>query len=521
VKGFSQKFADRITGVLSGLDRVVFRGTIRQLAHCQGLESYLATKGVLLRDFPQHAQKMSERLKDGVKEAVASVGRPALYLTSPRASKEDIAREIAARDGVTEGTIALLSAVEPCQSFVVYRNRSEKLIELRSTVRKCLHFYRYFIDPEVGFGHARIQSWFPFRVQICLNGREWLARQMDRAGIGYERRDNCFTHLDDASRAQKLMDAQLRTDWPRLLDRLFRELNPAHDEMFGDFRAPYYWSTYQSEWATDFVFRDASSLAQLYPRWVRHAISTFGSRDVLRFLGRKVPAHRTAHQNFAGEVVSDLKQRPEGVRIKHQVNGNSIKAYDKQGSVLRIETTITNPKDFKAFRPKEGDESGAKAWRRLRKGVADFHRLCEVSHAANARYADALTNVDDGPAFGEILAPLCRPVQKWNRRFRGLRPWDDTDRDLLRVLARGEFALQGLRNRDLRRLLYEEAQTKQDIKRSSASISRRLRLLRAHGLLQRIPRTHRYRLTPLGHSLVCALTAADEANAAELAKLAA
>lgn len=519
---FFQKYADRIIGSVSGLDRVVFRGTIRQLAHCEGLQSYVDFRGLLLKEFGRHAETISNRLKDGVKAAVEAAGRPNLYLESPKESKEDIAREIAERDGVREGTIALLACVEPCRSFVVYRSRSEKTIELRSVWRKCLFLYRYFIDPEVGFGHARIQSWFPFYVQIGLNGREWLGRQMDREGIGYCRRDNCFTHIDDVGRAQELMKEQLQVDWPALLGRLHRELNPVHDELFGSFSAPYYWSTYQSEWATDILFRDSRNLAELYPRWIRHGISTFGSRDVLRFLGRKVPAHRTAHHKFTGEVVTDLKQRPEGVRLKHRVNGNSIKLYDKQGSVLRVETTINKPADFKVYRPKEGDEGGPKSWRKMRQGVADFHRRCQVSHAANRRYLQALAAVDDNTSFGELMARVCKPVHKGGRRFRALRPWEAPDLQLLRMLGRGEFAINGFRNADLRNLLYEsEAPKGREARRRSAATSRRLRLLRAHGLIRKVPRTHRYQLTQLGHSLVGVQRAAHDASAEKLIQMAA
>jgi len=522
VESFFQKYADRIIGSVSGLDRVVFRGTIRQLAHCEGLQSYLDVHGLLLKEFGRHAETVSSRVKDGVKAAVEAAGRPVRYLASPKQSKEDIAREIAERDGVSEGTIALLTCVEPCRSFVVYRSRSEKRIELRSVWRKCLFLYRYFIDPEVGFGHARIQSWFPFYVQVGLNGREWLGRQMDREGIGYCRRDNCFTHIDDVGRARELLKEQLRTDWPALLGRLHRELNPVHDEMFGSFRAPYYWSTYQSEWASDVMFRDAQSLAELYGRWIRHGISTFGSRDVLRFLGRKVPAHRTAHQKFTGEVVSDLKQRPEGVRLKHRVKGNSIKLYDKQGSVLRVETTINEPGDFKVYRPKEGDEGGPKEWRKMRQGIADLHRRCEVSNAANERYLEALAVVDEDTALGELLDDACKPVRKWGRRFRALRPWEAGDLELLQAIGRGEFAINGFRNAGLRRLLYEtEPRTGREARRRSAATSRRLRLFRAHGLIRKVPRTHRYQLTRLGRSLASALRAAHEASTAKLMQMAA
>ena len=190
------------------------------------------------------------------------------------------------------------------------------------------------MDPIFGFMHARIQSWFPFNVQVYVNGREWLAVEMDKAGIQYRRRENCFTWVEDAHAAQQLLDEQLKTNWPHILNRLSRFVNPLQDKLFPPSGLDYYWSVYSSEWATDVTFRNSSSLAEIYPALVHHAITNFSSPDVMRFLGKRI---RT---DFSGEVVSRFRDRPEGLRIKHALDLNSVKLYDKQGSVLRVETTI-------------------------------------------------------------------------------------------------------------------------------------------------------------------------------------
>ena len=309
------------------------------------------------------------------------VGRSSL--PSSHVRKEDTARAIAEQDGVTEGTIALLTCVEPCKSYEIYKNRETKKLELKPRLRKCLFLYPYFIHPEFGFMHARIQSWFPFGIQMCINGREWLARQMDRQGMEYQRKENCFVWLQKPALAQKLMQKQLRLGWGRTLGRIASELNPAHAAMLAPWTLEYYWSAYQSEWATDVMFRNAESLARIYPHLVQHGMQTFSSPDVMRFLGKKVPAHGRSHGHFKGEVVSDLKHRPEGIRIKHRMNQNSIKLYDKQGSVLRFETTLNDPYEFKVFRSKEGDPKGKRTWRSLRRGAADLHRRAQVSQRAN------------------------------------------------------------------------------------------------------------------------------------------
>jgi hypothetical protein len=229
---------------------------------------------------------------------------------------------------------------------------------------------------------------------------------MDAAGIGYLQRDNCFTWLEHPEPAQRLLDQQLQATWPALLQDIARSLNPAHEAMFQACPVEYYWSTYQSEWATDILFRDAPSLARLYPKLVHHGLTTFLSPDVMRFLGRKIPPSNKLPPRLEAEVVSNTKVRPEGMRIKHRLGQNSIKMYDKQGSVLRVETTINDPADFKSFRTPEGKPDAAPAWHGMRKGIADLHRRAETSQACNDRYLRALASVEDTTSLGELTARL-------------------------------------------------------------------------------------------------------------------
>jgi len=269
------------------------------------------------------------------------------------------------------------------------------------------------------------------------------------------------------------------------------------------------------------MFRDEAALSRLYPTLIHHGITTFQSPDILRFLGRKVRADGKVPMTFQGEATSSLKLRPEGVRIKHTVNGNSVKMYNKQGSVLRIETTINNPQDFKVYRPKHSDENVLE-WQPMRKGIADLHRRAQVSQASNNRYAEALASTSEKTPLKVLADSICQPTEFEGWRARAINPWDDKDGVLLEAISRGEFAVNGLRNRDLQRLLYtDEPTTPADKRKRSAAISRQLRLLRAHGLLQKVSRTHRYVLTEKGRTTVTALTTARNASTESLTKLAA
>jgi hypothetical protein len=523
---FTTKYADRLVGTLSGFDRLVFRGTLRRLSFVEGLQVYLSQRKVLLKEFGAHAQAVTERIKQAAQAAAQAGEMPVQYLGSAQTSKEEVARQIARERGVTQGPVCLLTCVEPFVGFDIYRNAQKKRLELVSRYRKCLHYYWYEIHPECGFLNIRLRTWFPFDVQICLNGREWLARQLDAAGLPYERHDNCFTDVADFAQAQAVLDAQLRTDWPTLLEGLAQKINPLRAELFGDFCPGYYWTTYQSEWATDLVFADPDSLRRLYPLLVRHGMTTLGSGDVLRFLGRQVPAQGAVPGTIRAAVSSDVKSRPEGVRIKHRVNSNSVKVYDKaytaDRAVLRAETTLNDVSDLRVYRPKEGGPEEEKEWRPLRKGVADLQRRAQVSQAANARYLEALTSVDDGATLEERLGRVTAPATWHGKRVRALQPFAAADMALLEAVSRGEFTLNGLRNRDLRPLLYgdESAVPPEEVRRRAGRITRQLRLLRAHGLLQKVPHTHRYQVTAQGREIITALLTARHTPVAQLAKAA-
>lgn len=523
MKSFIQKHDKDVMGSLSGFDRLVFRGTLRRLSFSEGMSMYLSFAKVLLKDFAKHVIEVTTRIKAASLALAGRTLRPVKYLQSSQIHKDDLAREIAARDNISEGLICVLSCVEPCRSFEIYRNKEAKILELQPRFRKCLHIYHYFFHPQFGFMSARIQTWFPLTIQVCLNGRQWLSRQMDRQAMAYQQRGNCFTWIEDLSRAQELMDSLLRCSWSSFLDEIAEQLNPIHRELFGEFKLQYYWSVHQSEWATDILFKDSDKLAEIYPHLLRHGMSTFASPDVMRFLGRNIPPNRDVPPAFKGEVVTHLKKRPEGIRIKHWVGTNHIKLYDKQGSNLRVETTINDPHDFKVFRPKEGDSAGKSDWRILRKGVADLHRRAQVSDAANKRYLQALSCANDTTSLGTLTDKLCRPTNWKGKRVRPLNPYAPDDIALLKAVARGEFNVNGFRNRHLRNLLYSPHQqlTQKQKRCQAAAVTRKIRLLRAHGLIKKVQKTNRYLLTTNGYKAITALIAALNASSESLIKSAA
>src|SRR5262245_51336777 len=340
---FLERYQDRISGVLSGFDRLLFRGCLRSICHVGGMDRFLSSQRVLYKDFAAYVGRRSEQMKQHAETVAQRAGRPLRYLASAEESKEDLARKIMAEDRVKDGLVCVLTCVEPCQTFSIRKNRDRKLLQLVAERRKCLHVYFYYVDREFGLFHIRLQTWLPFPMQICLNGREYLARQLTKEKIAHEQRDNCFAHIDDLPRAQAILDRLVKKKWCRCLQALARRHNPLVGAKSGLCLRDYYWTLRQGEWATDVMFK-ATALQEIYPTLVQHAILQFSCQHVLRFLGRQTNAR------FNGEVWSELKHRPEGICVKHWVEENSIKMYDKQCSILRIETTINNPRRFKVRR---------------------------------------------------------------------------------------------------------------------------------------------------------------------------
>jgi hypothetical protein len=520
MKSFLQRFGSLVLGILHGFDRLRFRGSKRLLCNPGGVSSFLWQSQVQLKDYKSFAKETTVELCKAIETEAKQAGIYE-YLNNSQESKEETALRLAAEHGRDRGLIAVLGCVEPCQTVQVRGNRQTKQLEIRIEPSKCLHYYHYYLDPDYGLRYTRLQSWFPFTMHVGLNGRDWLARQMTNAGLGYQQKDNCFTWVEDFGVAQQLLDRQLTTDWAALLDGWAAQSHPWLPQLVVP-PVPYYWSVQEGEYATDIAFRTPEDLQRLYPRLVNYATGPLQCTDVLRFMGYRVTKSGQVPRNFAGEVVTTIKELVEGTCVKHRVLQNSLKMYDKFGQVLRLENLLINVRDFKVFRMREGDSDGPMEYLRLRKGVADMHRRAELGQKINERYAAAMATVEESVPLGELARDLGKTTTWKGRSVRALNPLAPADVELLEAISRGEFLLNGFRNRDLRALLIADAasSSREEAKRQAAKVTRLLRLLRAHGVITKVPKTHRYQVSPDGRSKVTALLAARQANTEQLLKAA-
>ena len=151
-------YRDKIMGAISGLDRIRFRGTLRWLASERGLSTFMNHARILLKDFSGWVNGLTAQVRESCESRAKDLGIEVRYLMSSGVDKDKLARQIAADKRITEGSICLLSVVEPCIAPMVKGNKASKKLELVMASRKCVFVYHYFNDPVFGFGHVRIQS---------------------------------------------------------------------------------------------------------------------------------------------------------------------------------------------------------------------------------------------------------------------------------------------------------------------------------------------------------------------------
>lgn len=491
MKDFLDKHRDLIVGTLSCPDRIILKGYLRSLTYAEGMERFLSSRGVLIKDFGKFVEEHSDRVKLHAQQMATDARVPYEYLQGHE-RKEQRARAIAGARRIREGLVCVFSALEPCQSFKIVRGkRRPRLVRAR---RKCLSLYYYFLDPKLGLIHVRIQTWFPFTIQIYLNGHEWLARRMDAENLGYIRAGNAFTWLANPERAQVLADEFSRSYWLLPLHDLALKVNPLLKDLFRNL--DYYWVIDQAEHATDILFRDRKSLQAVFPHLLRYATVAFSAEDILRFFGH------SRVQRWAANDTTDVKRTVYGARIKHRIHGNWLKMYDKRGSVLRIETVINQPKHFRIRRLGKDHGQVVQGWFPMAKRVTNLEHYAHVARAANHRYLDSLAAVASPAQAQSTLHRIAEPAVHKGRRIRGFNPAAKTDVAIFRAVIRGEHAIQGLRNVDLRKALELPCGKSPASRKASSWASRVLRRMHVHGLVAKVPRSRRWRPTKAGLSFM-------------------
>jgi hypothetical protein len=481
----TERRSDRIAGVLACYDRMLIQGTLPGLCYAEGMTGYLYTHQVRIFDYPRWAQPLREALRENAERLAAQNGLEIEFIRRPKSfRKEDKIHQVLQQRGEHPGLVWIFSTMEPCSTYRPWHDKTTGKTYLRPDEGKCLHYYFYFIDEELGLCYVRVPTWCPFRLQIYLNGHHRLACRLKRKQIGHTRLDNAFLQIEDFERTQKIAD-----DWP--VEKLHRKLDEWADlycPVIRQFGVRYHWSLEQVEFSTDLLFRRPEDLQAIYGPLTRTAIHTVKPDNVATFLGRKLSPL------YQGEIGNRFNTRIEGIRIKHTMGPVSLKMYDKFGLILRIETTVNDVSFFPHYRTVEQrDGRTVTQWARMKKSIYSLPALREALQAANRRYLEFLSTLDD-PSTGIVrLQKVSEPVRDQERLYPGLNFFSVADQSLIETLARGEFNLRGFQNKSLRTHLREK---------TSGQVSRLLKRLRLHGLAKKVGHTYRYYLTSLGKYII-------------------
>ena len=480
----TERFAPQIAGTLCCWDRVLIFGTLPKICYAEGMTSYLYERKIRIFDYPKFAEPFRNKLRENAERLAAEHGLPIEFLRKRHLRKEDRVQEILAQRGDDPGLVCILSAMEPCSTYKPWHNKQTGKTYLLPEEGKCLHYYFYFIDEELGLGYVRVPTWLPCRLQVYFNGHNWLAKVLRKRGITFRLLDNAFVEIADWGRAQQIANGLEVQRLHRRLDELARRFCPIHR----DFGLAYHWSVDQCEYATDIVFRQQADLAALYGNLTRTAIHTVQPDTIATFLGRKLKTQ------YEGEVGNRFDTRIEGTRIKHTMGPVAVKLYDKFGLILRIETTVNDLTFFKHYREVEHrDGTRETKWASMQKTIYSMPALRELLAAANRRYLEFLSTIDDPRNGRGKLDQLSEPVQHEGRSYRGFNLFHTGDETLFRALARGEFNISGVQNKNLRPLLPGK---------SSGQISRLLKCLRLHGLIKKVAHAYKYHLTSFGKEVI-------------------
>ena len=489
---------DKIKGVLTGFDRIIINGFNRQLNNNRQFLFYLIQNNCKLKDFKDFAEEHTKSLCEHIDKIVSDENRPTYYIQSSKINKDEIARNLFNENPIDNGLVCAISTMEVCDTMTVKGNKKSQKLEITRRTTKCKYYYLYMIDETFGWMYFKIQTWFPFNVQIYINGREYICKGLDKEGIKYERYNNSLVDIDNIQRAQEISDHLQNMNLERKFDGLAKKyvnLLPRFEEKLGH---GYFWTVFECEYATDIMFNNRQDLENIFPSLVEKAFFTFKCDDIMSFFGRKLD------WKFQGEIVSDSRKRYQGFRIKHKMKSNQVKMYDKY-SCLRIETTINDPHEFKVWKVNYDENTGdiiqdSGHWIPMGKSISNLYRYAEVSKATNNRYINALPNPVDTITPIKSIENVSKTIIVNEKKISGFNILSKETTNLFEILASGDFIVNGITNKTLRKRLFKDEDFESLKIRNKTT--RLLNKLKQHGILKKVNNSSKYYITVDGRKIL-------------------
>ena len=469
-------------------DRIIINGYILQLCNYRQFLFYLIQNSIKLKDFDKFALSQTESLCNHIDKYIKQNNCETIYLNSGKIDKNEIVMDELNKNENKTGLITALSVVEICNTMTVKPNKQIQKLEVTQRPTKCKHYYFYYNDEEFGLMYLKIQTWFPYNVQIYINGHEYLSKILDKNNIKYEMYNNSFSYIEDFDKAQELANNILNQKISVSFDVLINQINNLLPNFNKIFSASYYWCIDQCEFATDINFKSRQDLKNIYKTLVETTYFTFSSEDIYSFFGRNISR---IHAFKKGEIVSDLRHRYQGYRIKFKINNNQIKMYDK-GNNLRIEVTINNPKDFKVMKEKETivdhkEIIKEKVWTPMGKSISNLYRYVEISKSITKRYIDALPLIDlDKPTLNEIKN-ISESIKVNSKTISGFNLLNKETLKILQTISNGKYLINGFTNKSIRKEIFDEIDSGYIINKTT----RLLYKLKVHGIIKKVARKNK------------------------------
>ena len=487
ISGIEERYAEDLVGKLACFDRIIIFGTLTGLRYVGAVNRELSCLQLGAFDLKTFAQPLTDALRQRAEALAEEHGVKITYLPNWRVDKEEIAQACLRERGAHPGLVCILSAIENCQTYQARKGgRAGQKPWIKACPGRCLHYYFYFFDADLGLIHLRVPTWIPMRVHFCLNGHAWLERRLRTGGVHARSVDNALVEVGDWKKGGELSAAPPMEWLEERLQSYIARCCP-HAERFGG----YYLSLSQVELSLDLVLRSETVARDLCGALVRQAILGLRASDVARFFGHQFSAE--------AEMTARFNAVAEGVLcMRHWLNHQSLKIYHK-GAVLRLEATSYDVTFYKHHR-EVVKRDGTKEWRvaPLKKSLYSLGTLFGLMEATCRRYLEWLSQLEDPRIGRHNLDEITRPKRDEARRsWRGFNFFAADDHHVLVTALRGEGLLSGWTNKRLRRALGAVW--------TPGRVSRILRRLREHGLIHRVAKTFKYYITKLG---LRALTAA-------------
>ena len=480
----TQRYNEKITGVLGCYDRVVLTGTLPVLSNAHHMTAYLFQNNIRIFDYAKFAEPYRDRLKENAEMIAKESGLDIEFIRKGNVRKESLIENILQKRGNHTGLVHIISVMEGCTTYKPWHDNTTGKTFLKYDQSKCLTYYFYFIDELLGLCYVRVPTWLPFKLQIFYNGHNWLSNELTNKKINHRMLDNAFVSIEDWNKAQQISDNLSIETLHKKLDTFSQKYCPVLKE----FNQHYHWSIMQCEYSTDIVFNKQDDLKPLYEQLIEKAIHSVKPENIISFLGKKLNA------KYAGEIGNNYHVRIEGCRIKHTMGTTSIKMYDKFAQILRIETTVNDVTFFKHYREvihRDGTSTQKEA--PMRKNIYSLKPLREIVSASNKRYLEFISAIDDNTIGHKKLEKATEAKKIDNRNYKGLNFFSKADKKIILALAKGEFNIYGFRCKDLAKHLANY---------SSDKLSRLIKRLRVHGIIKRIGKTYKYYVTAFGKEVI-------------------